>query len=100
MLNDRIAKDKKVHESQILSLRKKMDEAMKALLDHEQCANTILMQKRRINALKKKNEELENKMKWTWKDLVRRRGIIEDEKVDVKNKMLKHANSALHRLYS
>jgi len=56
--------------------------------------------KRRNNELKKQIGDLELKIKWEWKDLVRRRGIIEDEKVTLKKKINQTARDAREKIHS
>lgn len=59
----------------------------KQIADHEKCEITIQAQKKRMTELKSKIQKLEYKEKWNWKSLVRKRGEIENEKVELKRKI-------------
>lgn len=59
----------------------------KQIADHEKCEITIQAQKKRMTELKAKIQQLEQKDKWNWKSLVRKRGEIENEKVELKKKI-------------
>lgn len=59
----------------------------KQIADHEKCEISLHASKQKINELKAKIQQLEYKDKWNWKSLVRKRGEIEDEKVELKKRM-------------
>ncbi len=53
----------------------------KAMMEHEKCEITIQGMKKRMIEFKLKIQQLEQKEKWSWKNLVHKRHAIEGEKV-------------------
>eukprot|EP00347_Sterkiella_histriomuscorum_P017436 403349376 len=86
-LTQKLEGQRKEYESKIIQSRKKIDDMYRQLAEHEKCEITIQAQRRRITDLKVKIDQLEQKDKWNWKSLVRKRGEIENEKVDLRRKI-------------
>ena len=77
-----------------------MDELYKQLVDHEKGEITIQATKKRMTELKQKIQQLEYKEKWNWKTLVKKREVIEGEKVDLKKRLNSQTRQNHNRIQS
>jgi flagellar motility protein MotE (MotC chaperone) len=79
---------KKEYEVRAADQRKRIDNLIRSIADHEKCETTRQAQNLRIDELKQRVKQLEYKEKWQWKALAKKRNDIQTQNYNLQKSII------------